>query len=744
MEINQKTSEMINELSGLCGILPEYWDIFGKLHVATVEAKLAMLRAMKMHIESDDDIAREITERKTRPWKSFTEPVFVVSVNAQPLKIPVYIPVRNGEESKLVLTCFIENENKRTDEIRVCGGDIDVLEERTIDGIRYIKILLSLGAPRNSGYYTASLECSMSGNTFPDGTDRIQNKIKLIITPDSCYIPPDLVSGRAGGLSVNLYSLQSKHSWGIGDFKDLKTMVDMTAGLKADFLGVNPLHAIPNTYPYGVSPYSPVSRLYKNFIYLDIEGIPEVIESEKVQRHMQTETFRKKLHKLIKTERIDYEQVSQLKEQVLRRAFDFFYKRHYKKETERDKAFGKYLSDEGKSLESFAAFQALQDFFRKTKDIHAWRKWPKTYHDPSGDAVNAFIKKHEEEVLYYMYLQWLIDEQLLTISHHCTEAGMKIGLYHDLAIGAIADGSDVWSYQEIIGDADVGAPPDDFNPNGQNWGFPPLIPQNLKENGYEFFIETIKRNMKYGGALRIDHALGLYRLFWIPSGMPAKDGAYLMQPVEDLLRIIALESERNKTLVIAEDLGTIDDTFREMLQSFQMLSYRLFYFERNYPDPSFKAPDQYPSMALCAITTHDLPTIYGYWAGRDIEVKRQLDIYGDEEAWKNDALGRERDKGLILSALKAEEIVPGDFTEDPQEIPRMTHELGTAIYRYLAQSPCRLLLVSLDDVLGTLDQQNMPGTVDSHPNWIQKIPYSLEDMLHDKRFSDLALLFNKK
>jgi len=744
MEINQQTSEMINELSGLCGILPQYWDIFGKLHIATVEAKLSMLRAMKMHIESADDIAKEINERKTRPWKGFTEPVFVVSVNARPLKIPVYIPVRNGEEGNLVFTCVIEDENKRASEINVSCDDLDILEERTIDDIRYVKTLLSSDAPGKSGYYTASLECRIRGNTFPNGTDRIQKKIKLIITPDACYIPPDLVSGRAGGLSVNLYSLQSKHSWGIGDFKDLETMVDMTAGLKADFLGVNPLHAIPNTYPYGVSPYSPISRLYKNFIYLDIEDIPEVIDSDKVQTYIKSETFRKKLDKLRRTERINYEQVSQLKEQVLRRAFDFFYKRHFKKETKRDKAFGRYLSDEGKCLESFAAFLALQDFFRKTKDMHTWREWPKTYHDPSGDAVDAFKKKHPKEVLYYMYLQWLIDEQLLKISRHCKETGMKIGLYHDLAIGAIADGSDVWSYQEIIGDADVGAPPDDFNPNGQNWGFPPLIPQNLKENGYEFFIETIKRNMKYGGAVRIDHALGLYRLFWIPAGMPAKDGAYLLQPVEDLLRIIALESERNRTIVITEDLGTIDDTFREMLHSFQMLSYRLFYFERNYPDPSFKRPDQYASMALCAITTHDLPTMYGYWTGRDIEVKRELGIYGDEKAWKNDAIGRERDKGLILSALKAEEIVPGNFTENPRMIPCMTHELCIAIYRYLAQSPCKLLLVSLDDILGTLDQQNMPGTVDSHPNWIQRTPYLLEDMLHDKRFSDLSLLFNKK
>lgn len=740
MAINQQTSEMINELSLLCGILPEYWDIFGKLRTTTVEAKQAMLRAMKMQVESDADISETIKDLKNRLWKGFVEPVFVISVNARPLNIPVYLPLRTGEEGNIMLTCVIEDETKKAYEIKVSGSDIDILEERTIDDIRYVKALLAAEAPGNTGYYAAELECKLSGDTFPDGTGTIRKKTKLIITPDTCYIPPELHSGKAWGLSVNLYSLQSKRSWGIGDFKDLKTVADMMAGIKADFLGVNPLHAIPNTYPYGISPYSPISRLYKNFIYLDIEDIPEVIESDEVQGRMKNQAFRRKLHKLRKTEKINYDQTSQIKEQILRSAFDCFYDRHYERDTERDQAFRNFVTSEGKCLDSFATFLALRDFFKNTEDMHAWQEWPEAYHDPSGDAVRAFKKGHEKEVLYYEYIQWLIDDQLLKISRHCKKIGMKIGLYHDLAIGAIVGGSDAWSYQEIIGDADVGAPPDDFNPNGQNWGFPPLIPHKLKENGYEVFIETIRKNMKYGGALRIDHALGLFRLFWIPDGMPARDGAYLLQPAWDLLRIIALESERNNAIVIAEDLGTIDDTFREMLQAFQMLSYRLFYFERNYPDPSFKTPGQYPSMALCAITTHDLPTIYGYWAGHDIGTKKQLGIYGYEEAWKSDVIGRERDKGLILSALKAEGVVPSDFPEDPRKIPHMTHELCIAIYRYLAKSPCKLLLVSLDDILGTPDQQNMPGTVETHPNWIQKTALSLEEIALDRRFSDLSSL----
>ncbi len=740
MEINQQTSEMINELASLCGILPEYWDIFGKLHIASLDTKKAMLKAMKINIESDDAIAREINDRKSRPWESFVEPVFVISVNAQPLKIPVYIPVGTGEENNLEITCVIEDENGINSGIKIAGNDIVIHEERTINNIRYIKVLISDEVQRNTGYYSVHTECRLDGNIFADGTAKIQKTTRLIITPDTCYLPPE----KTWGLSVNLYSLQSKRSWGIGDFKDLEIIVNMMAEMKADFIGLNPLHAIPNTQPYGVSPYSPVSRLYKNFIYLNIEDIPEVIASEEIREFIKSESFRKQIRKLRKAEKIDYEQVSQVKEQILRRAFEVFYKKHYKKRTKRNSEFKEYVSAEGKCVESFATFLTLWNLFKKEKNTYSWQEWPEEYHDPKGDAVIAFRKKHEKEALYYIYLQWLIDEQLLKISLHCKESGMKIGLYHDLAIGAIAGGSDAWNYQRIIGDADVGAPPDDFNPQGQNWGFPPIIPDRLKEDGYELFIETIRKNMKYGGALRIDHALGLFRLYWIPAGTSPENGAYLLQPAEDFLRIIALESQRNKTIVIAEDLGTIDNTFREMLQSFQMLSCRLFYFERNYPEPSFKSPEQYPSMALCAITTHDLPTIYGYWAGRDIEVKKELGIYADEESRKNDLVARERDKRLILSALKTQGVVPSDFPYDPQMIPHMTHELCLAIYRYLAQSPCKLLLVSLDDILGTLEQQNMPGTVDSHPNWIQKIPVSIDDMLQDKRFSDFSYLFDEK
>jgi 4-alpha-glucanotransferase len=322
---------------------------------------------------------------------------------------------------------------------------------------------------------------------------------------------------------------------------------------------------------------------------------------------------------------------------------------------------------------------------------------------------------------------------------------MAVGLYHDLAIGSIGGGSDVWCYQDMIAaGVDVGAPPDDYSINGQDWGFPPLIPEKLKDRGYEIFVHTIRKNMRYGGALRIDHALGLFRLFWIPKGTAPKDGAYVRYPSEDLLRIIALESVRNRTVVIAEDLGTIGENVREALKKFHMLSYRLFYFERDYPDPSFLPPERYPNMALCAVTTHDLPTLYGYWIGQDLKTKKKLGMYPDHNIWQRQVNERERDKELILSALKSHGILPDGYPSNPKRIPRMTPELCLAIYRYLAKTPCKLILVSLDDIMGTLNQQNMPATVDSYPNWIQKTPLTLEEILSDKRFSDLSEVFAKR
>ncbi|MBF0557838.1 MAG: 4-alpha-glucanotransferase [Nitrospirae bacterium] len=732
--------ELINRLSDTFGIIPEYWDIFGKQHVTSIDTKKAILSALKLDVGTTDSLASELSGEQDKAWRGFIGPVKVISVNSQPFTISVYVPAPEGEEHRLAFSCYLGNGSGVREELALPPESLNVRDQRFIGAARYVRIDITDSRHRDIGYYSATVMCKHPDKIFPGGKSVLQKTCRIIITPDACYIPPKLDPGKTWGLSLNLYSLKSLRNWGVGDFTDLDNIVRYTAGLKGGFVGINPLHAIPNMMPHGISPYSPVSRFYKNFIYLDMDAVPEVRASESAREIMNSDEFKKELRSLQTGDLLQYEKIAFLKKRILRHAFDFFHQSEYKKNTPRGITFKNYIEEEGAALDSFALFSALSEHISKELEACAWQDWPEEFLSPSGKAVKKFRTSNGKELLFHKYVQWCIDEQHRKVAKQASDLGMAIGLYHDLAIGSIGGGCNSWNYQNIVAEnIDVGAPPDDFNPNGQNWGFPPLIPGMLKETGYEFFIQVIRKNMKYNGALRIDHALGLFRLFWIPCGMPAEKGAYVTYPTEDLLRIIALESVINRTMVIAEDLGTVGDNVHEELRKFQMLSYRLFYFERNYPDPSFTSPEQYPPLALCAITTHDLPTIYGYWSGRDIEEKKNLNIYHDDELNMKRIDDRERDKMLLLKALKSRGIIPENF----QAGPSMTHELCLAIYEYLARTPCKLVAVSLDDVIGTLDQQNMPGITGSYPNWMRKTPLGLEQISTDRRFFDLAEMFRR-
>jgi len=732
--------ELINQLSDICGIVPEYWDTFGNRHIAPIATKKALLKAMKIDVESTESLAAALDREKCKPWCSFIEPVKVLSVNAQPFTIAAYVPINGGEEHRLTLSCSLENEYGQLDEFNFAGDSLTVTEQQWIGGSRYIKIHLTDKGFRDIGYYRATVLCRHPENIFPGGTTLMEKTCRIIIAPDTCYIPPELENSRTWGLSMNLYSLRSSRNWGVGDFTDLKTIIRFTAALKSGFAGINPLHAIPNIMPCGISPYSPISRFYKNFIYLDINAVPEVAASERAQETISSDAFKEAISAAVNGNLVEYEKIALMKKNVLKMAFDFFYQNEYESDSPRSKAFRKYIAEEGTALDSFALFSALWEHMKNVHQARIWQDWPEKFFDPLGEAVREFRTLHEKELLFHKYLQWLIDEQHRETAELAFSLGMPIGIYHDLAIGSTGGGCDSWHYQGITaGGVDVGAPPDAFNPNGQNWTFPPVISGRLKETGYDFFIRLIAKNMKYNGALRIDHALGLFRLFWIPAGLPAEKGAYVRCPEEDLLRIIALESVRNKTMVIAEDLGTVGENVHEALLKFGMLSYRLFYFERNYPDPSFKRPEQYSPMALCSITTHDLPTVYGYWSGRDLQVKKQLNVFHDSELMQRCLNDRERDRMLMLDALKSQGLVPGDFPL----MPVMSPELCLAIYEYLARTSCKLVAVSLDDIIGTIDQQNMPGIIGSYPNWMQKTPASLEQMAADRRFYSLSEMFCK-
>ena len=747
----QKYEELINELAELCGIIPDYWDIFGTRHITPFETKKKILKAMRLNIESEEEIIKEINRLRIYPWNSIIEPVYIFSVNNQPVNIPLYIQLDEDRERGLSISWYYTAQNSICESIsdkkpfkskktfEPGPGYINNCDKQWFDGKRFVKILLPVNENLDIGYYLLSVECKHPENIFPENKNKISKTSRIIITPDRCYMPQDLENTKTWGLSINLYALGSEKNWGIGDLRDLAEITSLISELKGDCVGLNPLHYIPNTIPYGISPYSPISRLFRNYLYIAVGNMPEIKESKEIQKYLKSTRYLKKIKELKESELIDYEKIVSLKKDALRKIFEYFYENHYLKCSEYALKFKEYIKNEGQQLENFALFLTLNEKFR-----FDFNKWPEKYKISSNKDLELFAQKHKKEILFHEYLQWQIDRQLSEISKLTKETGMRIGLYLDLAVGSIRGGFDVWNYPDIIAEnINLGAPPDDFNINGQNWGFPPLIPDGLKDSGYELFIQIIRKNMKYAGALRIDHALGLFRLFWIPEGEEARNGAYVKCYAEDLIRIIALESVLNKTIVIGEDLGTIGENARETLQKFGILSYRLFYFERKYPDPSFLEPEKYPELALCSITTHDLPTIYGWWYGKDNELKKQFNMFKDNTHMQKYIDERERDKKLMLFALKSKELLPPQFSEEAAEKIDMNFELCLSIYEFLSLTPCKLLMVSLDDIIGALNQQNLPGTIDEHPNWKQKYQISMEELRKDQRFFKLSSIFLK-
>ncbi len=378
-------------------------------------------------------------------------------------------------------------------------------------------------------------------------------------------------------------------------------------------------------------------------------------------------------------------------------------------------------------------FEALQEHFhRNDAKVWGWPVWPEQYRRPDAPEVLAFAAANIERIEFYEYLQWEAMRQLDRAAATARELGFGVGIYQDLAISIDRGGAESWANQHLYAvGASVGAPPDEVNLKGQNWGLPPLRPDALRAQRYEPFIATLRANMRAAGALRIDHVMGLYRLYWIAPGASAVEGAYVHYPFDDLLTVLALESERNQCLVIGEDLGTVPDEVREGLRRTRVMSYRVLYFERNDAQ-EYKSPGEYPVDALVAASTHDLATLAGFWEGYDLEVRRRLDLFPSEDVRLDVVATRAKELERLRHALDREQVVPAD--DSVAKTPVMTPQLADAIHVYLGRTPSRLFVVQLEDVLGIKEQANMPGTVHEQPNWRRRLPLTLSQMERDERF----------
>ena len=566
------------------------------------------------------------------------------------------------------------------------------------------------------GYYTLSAETG-GKSCF----------VRLIVAPESVYQPKLLANGgRMNGLTMHLYSLRSERNWGIGDFTDLLNLMKYAAEKKLDFVGINPLHALFTSKPAFASPYSPSSREWLNPIYLDVEKVGAFTYNEQLKNWLAQPKIRQRIAALRITETVTYTAVWACKRDALHMAFNAFEQDTCEAAENERAAFEAFVLEKGKALQGFGLFEALDQYYSRPGQV-GWQSWSSEFHQPDGEAVEKFARSHEREIRFYMWLQWLCAEQLLEVNQAAAEYGVKLGIYGDLAVGVARGSADTWlNRQDYCMDLSVGAPPDPLGPTGQNWDLPPLNPSMLKHTGYEKFAHLLRENMRLYGVLRIDHVMALCRLWWVLNGKTADFGAYVHYDAEVMFAILVLESRRNRCVIIGEDLGTVPDEARHLLNRYQVFSYKVMYFSKGWN--GFQLPEEYPEQAITVISTHDVAPLAGYWTGKDLDTMFKLGTLPDAAAFQTALDEREHDKADLLDKLKE----TGCLGADVQMPAKADETLLAALHKYGALSRSKLYAVQLENLLGVIDNLNVPGVTEGYPNWAQKMPVSLEDFLQHR------------
>lgn len=512
--------------------------------------------------------------------------------------------------------------------------------------------------------------------------------LRLIVTPGRCALPADL---RIWGWAVQLYAMRSGSSWGMGDLADLAEFGRFSRSQGAELVLLNPLHASTPVEQQQESPYYPSSRCFRNPLYLRVEDVEGA-----AFLGAELEEIAVRGRGLNADRRIDRVEVFRLKLDALTRIFAA---------VPPETGFDDFVHDGGELLQRYATHCVLAETYGPN-----WREWPDDYRDPQTFESRQVRVEHRGRVRFHMWLQWLLDKQL-------QRAGETVGLMQDLAIGVDPGGADAWMWQHVLApDISVGAPPDEYNTQGQDWGLPPFDPWKLRDDCYEPFIQTVRAGFRHAGGLRFDHVMGMFRLFWIPAHGSAREGTYVRYPYGDLLDILAVESHRAGAYVVGEDLGTVEDYVRHELAQRDVLSYRLFWFE---PGP----PRDFPERSLGAVTTHDLPTLAGLWTGSDVDAQRARDMEPNEDGARD-----------LRRKIESMTGVAPDAPVD--EVVRRVHEL-------LAQAPSMIVTATLDDALGVEERPNYPGTVGG-TNWSLALPKPLEEIETDPQVIEVARILREQ
>ncbi len=704
---------LLRKLSEFYGITLSYIDKMGIKHNTSDDLRKTFLKAQGIKNFNEKSLKSEINKIENEPWINGFKNVYTFFDNER-IEISFFVPEKYiGLKAKFT---FIDEAGSKGFTTKTLDKKY-IVKTKKIDDKKYCELLVSFRGRFEPDYYDVIVEVG-----------DMQYKTFLIIAPKSSFLPKAIINKeKIIGLNVQLYAIKSNHNMGIGDFSDLKKFITLAHKYGCEFVGINPLGAMNSNPSNDVSPYRVLSREYINYIYLDLTSIDDFKNSKEIQKYIKTTEYKNKLLKLKNAKFIDYKSVFDFKLKLLKLMYTQF-KIEIKNNTVRARYFQKFLKNEGEKLQNLCLFETILE-----KQNSYWKNWKNEFNNINSDEVLKFKKSHKDRINFYAYAHWLCNLQLLEVKNLVKKLKMKIGLYLDIPVGAASDGAEVWqSPQNFMNNIDIGTPPDTIRPKGQTWGLIPPNPIMMKKTHYADFRNLLQQNMKYANAIRLDHSFSLMRLFCIS----AKDGgAYINYDFKDMVAILCLESQKNKCLVVGEDLGNVPDGFPEMMKLHNIFSNRILFRQKD-ENGKFLDTGKYPYLSLCQVSTHDQATSCGYWVAEDIEINDKCHLLPKREHYLNNIAERDEEREDFLRILKKTKSF---YKNNEKSFIKNIH--GQAVPKNLEYSfniygmktNCAIFLVKTADVYGQVKMENVPGTVDEYPNWRLKLPILLEDIETDGR-----------
>ncbi|GAA4358755.1 4-alpha-glucanotransferase [Angustibacter luteus] len=699
---HEPPSRELVDLARRFGVATEYWSWTGEHVLVSASTVRAVLAALGVDASDDEAAQQSLHLADEAPWRRVLPPVVVTRSGWTPW-VPVHLP----HGSSVLAWIELEGGGRRELEQRDHW-----VEPRVLEGQQVGEATFEVPADLPLGWHR--LVARVAGRT---------SSCPLVVTPAQLTMPAALTGeGRAWGFMTQLYSVRSCRSWGIGDLDDLAELaVWSAADLGADFVLTNPLHAAEPVGEMEPSPYLPTTRRFVNPLYIRVEAIPEVGAMPSAQRQL-IEWQADAAQQANAADGLDRDACWQAKRSALEQVHE------QGRTLGREREFEAFCVEQGQGLVDFATWCALAE-----EHGLPWGQWPVELHDPTSDAVADERDRLAERVDFYRWLQWVADEQLASAHRRARAAGMSLGVVHDLAVGVHPEGADVWGLRDALAHGvTVGAPPDAFNQQGQDWSQPPWRPDQLAELGYAPYRDMLRTVLRHAGGVRVDHVLGLFRLWWVPDGHPPTEGTYVRYDHEALVGILALEAHRAGAVVIGEDLGVVEPWVRTYLSERGVLGTSILWFEKD-DDGEPLPPEKWRELCLATVTTHDLPPTAGYLAGVHVDLRESLGLLTRPVEQEREIDEAERESVLAMLVARGL-LAPGSGERETVE----------ALHRFLTWTPSRLLGVSLSDAVGDRRTINQPGTDEEYPNWRVPLadpsgqPLLLDDVVRDRRARSLA------